>query len=201
LLWGRLGRHCCSLGSLACSVEARSGRIGECWEDFFDIFLWIPGEGRGGRFCLSRGNSVSAYFFTNTLRGGRLTTGVSWYHLGVLTWGGLTIFPPSIASTLGPRTPPPLTPPLADNTSKCLGVAVRCLTVLRPLTGAATAPARETCCVFTPSRCSSVVFFFSLFLRPGSSAHLTRSLAGCCGFLIFSFCPFLCLAHPPRAGG
>ena len=167
----------------------------------FPIFFVDPGGRKGGKVCLSRGNSVSAYFFTNTLRGGRLTTGVSWYHLGVLTWGGLTIFPPSIASTLGPRTPPPLTPPLADNTSKCLGVAVRCLTVLRPLTGDLTAPARETCCVFTPSRCSSVAFFFSLFLRPGSSVHFIRPWAGGCEFLIFSFCPFLRLAHPPRAGG
>ena len=167
---------------------------------FSVVFFVDPGGRKGGKVCLSRGNSVSASFFTNTLRGGRLTTGVSWYHLGVLR-GGSRYFSPSTTSTLGPRTPPPLTPPLADNTSKCLGVAVRCLTVLLPLTGDLTAPARETCCVFTPSRCSSVVFFFSLFLRPGSSAHLTRSLAGCCGFSIFSFCPFLCLAHPPRAGG
>ena len=46
-------------------------------------------------------------------------------------------------------------------------------------------------------RAALVWFFFSLFLRPGSSAHLIRPLAGGCEFLIFSFCPFLRLAHPP----
>ena len=63
-------------GMLLC-VEARSGRIGECWGDFFQLFFfcvtgfgfscfWTPGEGRGGRVAF-RGATRSQLLFSLSL--------------------------------------------------------------------------------------------------------------------------------------
>ena len=141
------------------------------------------------------------FFFHYHFEGGRLTTGVSWYHLGVSRKGS-HYFSLSTTSTLGPRTPPPLSPPnwLTIPTNTC-GLLPLSRWQAYVHARVVTTPIRETCCILTLLRCSSVAFSSRrLFTRVLLYISLGHG-QGVVYFFFFHFVRSCDSPIPPEPGG